>query len=236
MTHGTLILLTDQMFAAAVADALGIEEESGQPDLVHVAKRAGLERAMAETEAPRRLLAFCTGVIVPPDVIEACEAGAYNVHPGPPAYPGLFPSVFAIYDRAATFGTTIHRLTEDIDSGDIVHTKSFDIPAPIDRAGLDKLAFEHALRVTHDFAFKLCDLSEDLKPNGEQWLGRPRTRKDFDALCRLPENVDADEFDLRYRAVGEGPDHALSIPLFGHRFKLDNERTGDVSRGGQNQT
>ncbi|HEY9163372.1 MAG TPA: hypothetical protein VIN57_02085 [Magnetovibrio sp.] len=57
----------------------------------------------------------------------------------------------------------------------------------------------------------------------EVWGGHATTQADFNALCRLPENVSEQEFLRRYRAVGEGPDHALEIMVHGHRFCLDNQ-------------
>ena len=234
MAKGTLILLTDSLFADTVSGALHSGVSDAGCRMSHAATQADLDQILATGQPPFRLVAFCTGVIVPAAIISACEAGAFNIHPGPPAYPGLFPSVFAIYGGAETFGTTVHHMTDEIDGGDIVHTSSFGIPDTIDRAALDALAFEHALSVTRDLAPALCDLSQQLPPNGEAWQSIPRTRREFESLCCLPEGVDEREFNRRYRAVGEGPDHALSIILYGHRFKLDNLRPADISRGGQN--
>jgi len=124
-------------------------------------------------------------------------------------------------------------MTKTVDGGEIIYSDSYPISGSIDRAGLDKLAFENALKVTTECRDMLCDLSKEPAASGEVWSGSARTRKDFETLCALPDGVDAKEFELRYRAIGEGPDHALSITLFGHRFKLDNQRTDDVSRGGQ---
>lgn len=68
---------------------------------------------------------------------------------------------------------------------------------------------------------------------GKERAGPIQTKTDFDALCRLPSDVTFDEFARRYRAVREGPHHALDIEIFGHRFKLDNRRNNDVVRAGQ---
>ncbi len=69
----------------------------------------------------------------------------------------------------------------------------------------------------------------------KEWSGPVRTKTDFDALCRLPSDVTVDQFAHRYRAIGEGPHHALDIEIFGHRFKLDNRRNNDVVRAGQSK-
>src|SRR5258707_14038024 len=66
-----------------------------------------------------RLVAFTSETIVPPHILHALGHGAYNFHPGPPAYPGWAPAHFALYDRARVFGATAHVMTERVDAGPI---------------------------------------------------------------------------------------------------------------------
>lgn len=54
---------------------------------------------------------------------------AVNLHMAPlPEYRGCNQFSFAIIDQAKEFGTTLHRLEEGIDSGDIIFEKRFPIP------------------------------------------------------------------------------------------------------------
>ncbi|MGB0404245.1 MAG: formyltransferase family protein [Salibacteraceae bacterium] len=54
---------------------------------------------------------------------------AVNLHMAPlPEYRGCNQFSFAIIDEAEVFGTTLHRLEEGIDSGDILFEKRFPIP------------------------------------------------------------------------------------------------------------
>ena len=108
------------------------------------------------------------------------------------------------------------------------------------KAVLDKtdptvtLAFQSVMRLFERLAPALADSEKQLTPNGEAWRGKSRRKADFLKLCELPVDVSEAEFLRRYRAVGEGPDHALSISIFGHRFKLDNQRSNEaIFRGGQ---
>lgn len=234
MAEQTLILLADAAFQPALLQPLAAQALPKQVDVKAVSDRAALERAIGESLGSLRLVAFCTDVIVPAAALERCAAGAYNFHPGPPEYPGIFPSCFAIYDGASTFGVTAHRMTAVVDGGDIVAVSRFDMPADVNRLQLDGLSFKAVMTLFKNMVPRLVDLSEDLTPSGETWTGPARTRKHFEQLCRLPDNVSQDEFERRYRAVGEGPDHALTFELHGHRFKLDNLREQDpVVRGGQ---
>lgn len=85
----------------------------------------------------------------------------------------------------------------------------------------------------HRLAPQLADVSKPLARIPQTWSGTKRTRKDFDALCQLPEDTTPEEFARRYRAVGEGPEHAISLTRFGRTFHLQSQTHGTVVRGGQ---
>lgn len=234
MAAQTLILLADTAFQPALLQSLTAQALPNQLGLKAVSDRAALNQAVGESPETVRLVAFCTEVIVPPATLERCAAGAYNFHPGPPEYPGIFPSCFAIYDGATTFGATAHRMTAMVDGGDIVAVSRFDMPPNVDRLHLDGLSFDAVMSLFKETVPRLLDLSTDLSPLGETWTGPARTRKHFEQLCHLPDNVSQEEFERRYRAVGEGPEHALTLEVHGHRFRLDNLREQDsIVRGGQ---
>lgn len=230
----TLIILTDPVFQhQLITEVRTISDES---DLTVRAADSldSISKALDQTTEKTRLIAFCTGIIVPAAMLKRVSSGAYNFHPGPPEYPGIFPSCFAIYDGATTFGATAHRMTDRIDEGEIVGTQSFPLSSETDRLSLDKLALDNVLILFSTLLPRIVDLSNDLPSSGESWRGQAKTKKDFNALCELPSDASQEEFDRRYRAVGEGPEHALSIRLFGQRFRLDNDHAGDtVVRGGR---
>ncbi|MBT4741271.1 MAG: hypothetical protein HOH20_04230 [Rhodospirillaceae bacterium] len=233
MDHQTLIILTEPLFQPALLQAALSQNGADGLNVEPVDTLDALIAALDQSAGPVRLAAFCSGIIVPPGILSRIDAGAYNFHPGPPEYPGLFPSCFAIYEDAETFGATAHLMTDKIDKGEIVGVEHFAMQKDSDRMTLDKMALECVLQLYHRLLPHLVKLDAPITPSGEVWLGRPRSTKDFKALCELPDDVTADEFDKRYRAVGEGPNHALTITLFGQRFKLDNSRTTeDVVRGG----
>lgn len=188
-----------------------------------------LEQALCPTA---RLVSFGTGLIVPEYILKSLHFPAYNIHPGPPEYPGIFPSVHALYEKATSFGTTVHEMAERVDEGAIVYVSRFSIPPTLDRLGLDLASFEDVLRLMPGLAPRMAK-PEGLKPSGDLWSEKKRTLHDFKNLCCLPEKIDADEFALRYRAIGEGPDHALEINLHGHRFVLAAKEQSDVVRAGQ---
>ena len=98
-----LILLTEPAFKDALAARL-----AAPGVILDLAPTlADLDRLLAAGTRDTRLLSVGAGFVVPQRILQVVGA-AYNLHPGPPEYPGLFPSVFALYDRAPRFGITLH--------------------------------------------------------------------------------------------------------------------------------
>ncbi len=236
-----IVLLADPALAPILARVLLIAHPLASPKTLMRARpiltvkpvhdAAGLAARCARPLNGARLLICGSDVIVRREVLDAFSGPSYNIHPGPPEYPGRFPSVFALYDGAAEFGTTAHEVTARVDDGPIVAVDRFAMPDGIDRAGLESLSFQSVLRLLTDLCPALVG-PESLPQIGGAWSGWVWRQADFDALCRLPDDVDEVEFVRRYRAVGEGPDHALEFIRFGHRFRLDNRRAGPVTVAG----
>ena len=179
-------------------------------------------------------VSFCTPVIVPGAILDALDGPAYNFHPGPPTYPGLYPACFAIHDGATRFGATAHVMTREIDAGPIVGVEWADIPPAIDRLNLESLSHDLVMKLFRRLAPALAGSESPLAPLPVTWSGRPTTRRDFERLCEVPPDVGADEFRRRHRAVGEGPHHAMFVTLHGRRFRLENlPGDGKVYVGGQ---
>ncbi len=194
--------------------------------------RAELERAIAESKSDLRLVSFGASVIVPAAMLNALPGPAYNFHPGPPEYPGLFPSVYALYDGKTEFAITLHEMAAEVDSGSIVDVKRFQILPGSDRLALDGVTFRLMLEMFGQWAERLANVATPIARQKLEWSGRRRTRADFNALCDLGEDPTQEEFARRLRAVGEGPEHALTFTRFGRRFRLVSDAAGPIVRGG----
>jgi methionyl-tRNA formyltransferase len=226
-----LILLADKAFFLDMQTSMS--DVKGAPSLALASTLVELTDHLLASSTRTRVISFGSGVIVPADVLKLCNGGAYNFHPGPPNYRGLFPSVYALYDNAETFGVTCHEMSDTVDSGAIVAVQRFLITPSHNRETLDGATYAAMLELLRSLAPALANVSAPLPHAPETWSGPLRSRKDFDALCALPGDVTDAEFQRRYRAIGEGPDHAISIKMFGQRFRLDNQRTQTVVKGGQ---
>jgi len=187
--------------------------------------RKQLDERCQGTLKNTRMVSFGSDIIVPEAILNRVECGAYNFHPGPPTYPGRFPSSFFLYEGGTRFGSTVHEMAPKVDSGAINAVDWFDVPPNVDCVTLNAMSFRSLFTLFKTLSPHLARNSAPLSRISDTWQGRPTTQKDFNALCRLPSDVSEAEFKRRYRAVGEGPDHALEMTLFGHRFSLDNQHT-----------
>lgn len=202
---------------------LGLFLKRHNPDITvtHVQTRDELTLALHPRRAGVRLVAFCTSVIVPESSLADIDCGAYNFHPGPPNYPGKHPASFAIYEGATRFAATLHEMTARVDSGPIVGVEWIDMPAVPRLTEVERLTFDACIRLWHRFG-PLLGTSPDRLPLGDAtWSGTKSTQRDFDRLCALPLDIDAHEFDRRWRAFGDGLTGKLSVELHGHRFRIE---------------
>ena len=171
-------------------------------DIGLASDRDGLERECEKATQHSRLIAFCTSVIVPSELLARFSGPSYNFHPGPPEIPGRYPSVWAIYHGHRRFGVTAHEMKPEVDSGAIVAVDRFDVPENALLQSLDTIAFETIIRQFHRLSGLLAGSDAPLPHVNEQWSGRKYRKSDCDALCQVAHDVSAEELSLRRRACG----------------------------------
>ena len=168
---------------------------------------ADLNALEPNTLTRARLIAYVTGVIVPADVLDQLGYGAYNFHPGPPAYPGWAPAHFALYWRATEFGATVHIMAVRVDEGPIVGVEMFSIPPGASVASLEGMAYARLSYLFWTFAKPLATCSEQLPPLPVRWSGTKSTRRDYAAFCDIPPDIQIDELERRVDVFGEDPNY-----------------------------
>lgn len=161
------------------------------------------------------LISYLCPWVLPRAVLD--EAGdTLNFHPGPPEYPGFGCYNFALYEGVKEYGVTCHRMVAQPDTGEIVGVRRFAIPP---EATVDVLQTS-----THEALFNLFVEILGRIATGEaltrcaDWARPPTTRRDFEALRRIPLHASANEVRRRVRAFAH-PDHeGAFIELHGQRF------------------
>jgi methionyl-tRNA formyltransferase len=150
-----------------------------------------------------RLIAFTTTVIVPPEVLDRLGHGAYNFHPGPPQYPGWAPAHFALYDGAAEFGGTVHRMVRRVDAGPIVDVEMFPIPEGISVSSLEELTYTKLVQMFWRLAKNLAAQEQPLIEHAVRWGERRSSQRAYRDLCDIPVTIPRDELQRRIKVFGD---------------------------------
>ena len=219
-----IILLTGPVEESALAGAL----RAHNPGLAIHATRSLVDLEAIDSDVLRhaRLIAFVTPVVVPARILNSLGFGAYNFHPGPPHYPGWVPAHFAVYDRARTFGATVHVMIEQVDAGPIVAVELFPIPLNTDALALEALAFSQLARMFWQLAKALATQREPIQELPIRWSGRKSTRRLYAAMCDIPLDISKEELDRRIEVFGVG--HFGIVPtirIHGRQFRYGESQT-----------
>ncbi len=149
-----------------------------------------------------RLIAFCSSVIVPAEILSASGGPAYNFHPGPPTYPGSHVASFAIYDGAEMFGATVHEMAAQVDSGPIVGVEWFQVPDGLRFMDLEIKAYRALVKLFMDLAPHLASDDAPLPRLDMAWGERATTKQDFERMGQIDDTMSEAEIKLRFRAFG----------------------------------
>tara|TARA_B100000513_G_scaffold187809_1_gene110491 strand:- start:45 stop:668 length:624 start_codon:yes stop_codon:yes gene_type:complete len=202
-----IVLLTGDVEGPHLAAALCVHNPALRVN--HVTDAQELRDAIDVAGGPaanagRRLVAFCTGAVVPADVLGALPGPAYNFHPGAPTFPGSWAAGFALYDGASRFGATLHVMEDRVDEGAIIDVAWFDLP-PGNKMRYDELevlAYQRAVELFHKYAPHLAADDSPLPVSGERWSGVKRTKAQVAAMREPPRDASEDEIRRRFRAFG----------------------------------
>jgi methionyl-tRNA formyltransferase len=197
----TIILLTSAVEWLTFMTVLSAHNPS--LTIVPVETLTDLNAQESDTLARARLIAFVTGVIVPPNVLDQLGYGAYNFHPGPPTYPGWAPAHFALYKRATEFGATAHVMVARVDEGPIVAVEMFSFPPGASVASLEGMAHGRLAYLFWTLAKQLATCSEPLAQLPLRWSGTKNTRRSYAAISGISSYNTRDELNLRINVFGE---------------------------------
>ena len=182
--------------------------------------RAALDVCLAAAPPDVRLIGFCTQTIIPKEILERLPGPSYNIHPGPPEYPGRHPIIFALYDKAEHFGATAHEMIPKIDSGQIVGVVTCKVPAMADIAYFRTVSAQCSFQLFLNLAPAFANSPTPLGPIPLAWGPRRCSQNALEALRAVPSDIDAPELERRIAAFGAFPDLRLHTSIQGRRFEL----------------
>lgn len=169
----------------------------------HALTLGDAERALDGREQDTRIIAFLTDIIVPARILDRLGPAPYNIHPGPPEYPGSYPESFAIWDEAGEYGITAHEMAASVDTGTIVAVSRFALPDMPDLYNVGDLIYSKAVEVFATVAAHCATSDAPMPSAGVDWHQRRYTKADFRELCRSGSKHQGAALDRLKRACGK---------------------------------
>ena len=168
------------------------------------------------------IVSYLAPWVVPEEIIEQATFAAINFHPGPPNYPGIGCTNFALYNEEVEYGVTCHHMAPQVDSGDLVATRNFSI---------ESSETVHSLtQKCHSTIWKLfVEVFENLTTNGtlprhpQTWTRKPYRRRELNDLCRIDLDMPASEIIRRVRATAYPGAPGAYVEIGGLRFSYDGD-------------
>ncbi|MBI1911092.1 MAG: hypothetical protein HYS21_03745 [Deltaproteobacteria bacterium] len=146
------------------------------------------------------VISYISPWIVPEEVLKNAKIAAINFHPGPPEYPGIGCTNFAVYNGEREFGITVHHMERKVDTGKIIHVERFPV---FDRDTVYTVTQRCYAYIYPAFVriFRIMLSGEPMPQSSEQWKRKPYTRKELDELCRVTKDMADDEIKRRVKAT-----------------------------------
>lgn len=167
--------------------------------------------------------------ILKPRHIAKARQIAVNLHMAPlPEYRGCNQFSFAILNGDREFGTTLHRLEEGIDSGDILAERRFPVAEDVTVQELYTATFGESVKLFEETLPQLVTGNYKLCPQSFYRTTRKSSihyRKDIEALKRIDISASEEEIYRRIRAtamLGFAPPYAL-VGRHKIEFQLHNQ-------------
>ena len=139
------------------------------PKVAHWAKERGLPVMGTKSDYIAQLkaepfdffFAITHLALIPAEVLALPRRMAINFHDGPlPAYAGLNTPVWGLLNREAEWGITWHEMTADIDAGDILEQRRFEIAKDETSLSLNTKNFAAAVESFQELAQRLATHTE----------------------------------------------------------------------------
>ena len=147
-----------------------------------------------------------------------------NFHPGPPEYPGIGCTNYAIYNKEKQYGVTCHIMNEVIDAGDILEVKRFKLRKNETLISLTERAYLHLFEMYLGIVEKLKNNQLIEVCKNEKWIGKAKTKKNFENFLLLNSNMKPHEIKRRIIATTWPKKDSAYFKIKGFKFfgKLDN--------------
>jgi methionyl-tRNA formyltransferase len=146
------------------------------------------------------IFSYLSPWIIPNSLIERAEKGAINWHPGPPEYPGIGCTNFAIYNNEKNFGITCHYMLKKVDTGKIIEVKRFNVLENDSVYSITQKCYSLILKSFYQITEKILT-AKPMPISDEDWKRKPLTRKELHSLCEIKLEMSKGEIENRIKST-----------------------------------
>lgn len=146
------------------------------------------------------IISYLSQWIIPKQLLDSANFAAINFHPGPPEYPGIGCTNFAIYDEAEEFGITCHHMNAKVDTGMLIAMKRFPVFSEDTVYSITQQCYSAILDMFYNI-FDIIMSGKNLPAANENWKRKPYLRKELNDLCKLTPDMGVDEIERRIKAT-----------------------------------
>ena len=169
------------------------------------------------------IVSYLCQIVVPESLLVKAAKGAINFHPGPPEYPGIGCTNFAVYNEETEFGVTCHHMAPKVDTGAVISVKRFPL-LPCDSVlSLTKRCYAHMIELYNDVIVRM-HRGEPLPVSDEVWRRKPYTRRELHEMYRIELDMDEAEIAKRIRAATYPDMPGPYVVIQGKRFILEGSK------------
>lgn len=166
--------------------------------------------------------------VLPPWILAQAKIAALNFHPGPPEYPGIGCTNFALYDGVNKYGVTCHKMSARPDAGPIIDVRRFPIIEGDNVETLTERCYFYLQTQFVDVMGGALQGRELMQNFNQQWARTAYTRKDLNALCRIMPGMSAQEMRRRIVATTYRDYPGPFVELCGIPFNISSMNPTDA--------
>jgi len=149
------------------------------------------------------IISYLSQWIIPGSLLEKAKSGAINFHPGPPEYPGIGCTNFAVYNNEKEFGITCHHMLAKVDTGGVIAVRRFPVWENDTVYSITQRCYSEILHLFYEIVTKILT-GQDLPVSQETWTRKPYTRKQLNELCELEPGMTEAEIARRVKSTTYG--------------------------------
>lgn len=190
----------DNLYAKVAAEFIQLHFENPQ---IVFSKRTDAFPAELYDWKGDLLISYLAQWIIPNRLLSNADLAAINLHPGPPEYPGIGCTNFAIYNGEKEFGITCHHMLAKVDSGSLIAVRKFPVFETDTVYSITQRCYVEILHLFFELISGFLQ-GKNFPESKKTWTRKPYKRKDLDELCELREEMSEEEIQRRIKATTYG--------------------------------